>query len=171
MNLKLSKNFSLAEACKSQTAQRHGISNLPECTEDGHQVIVSLTALAQKVLQPIRDTHGRTDINSGLRVPALNVIITGNPDSKSQHQFGEACDIECPSISNIELARWIQQNLEVDQGILEMWVKGDKIDKAPHYGRSGWIHVSYKANGENRNKWMTASRQDGKVVYEDGIQE
>ena len=167
--MKLAKSFSLKELTRSQTAQRHGISNEPGNDEDGHQIIVNLTALCQKVLQPIRDKHGRVDVNSGLRVPKLNAIITGNPNSKSQHQYGLAADIECRDISNLELAKWISENLEVDQGILECWQKGDAIDKAPHYGRSGWVHVSYRPDGENRNKWMTASVVDGKMQYEDGI--
>ena len=101
--MKLTKNFSIKELTYSSTAKRMGLRNDP--TEEH---ISALTALCVKVLQPVREEHGIVTINSGLRVPELNRAITGNPNSKSQHQFGEAADFECiGGISNIGLAKWI----------------------------------------------------------------
>ena len=154
--MKLSKNFSLKELTRSQTAIRHGIINLPN-----QEQLVCLTALTTAVLQPIREVHGRVDINSGLRVLELNRKI-GSSDS-SQHVLGMAADLECPSIDNLKLAQWIEENLKFDQLILEFYEQGEPT--------SGWIHVSYNNQGENRGRVLTASRVDGKTQYTEGIHE
>ena len=154
--MKLSKNFSLKELTRSQTAIRHGIDNSPTLDQ-----LVCLTALTTAILQPIREVHGRVNINSGLRVLELNRKI-GSSDS-SQHVLGMAADLECPSIDNLKLAQWIEQNLKFDQLILEFYEKGEPT--------SGWIHVSYNNQGENRGRVLTASRIDGKTQYTEGIHE
>jgi len=154
--MKLSKNFSLKELTRSQTAIRNGIINIPN-----QEQLVCLTALTTAVLQPIREVHGRVNINSGLRVLELNRKI-GSSDS-SQHVLGMAADLECPSIDNLKLAQWIEENLKFDQLILEFYEKGEPT--------SGWIHVSYNNQGENRSQVRTASRVDGKTQYTEGIHE
>ena len=152
--MKLSKNFSLKELTKSQTAMRNDIDNSPNTEQ-----IVNLTALCNCVLQPIRDEHGRVDINSGLRVLELNRKI-GSSDN-SQHVLGMAADIECPAVDNFELAKWIQNNLDFDQLILEFYTAGEPT--------SGWVHVSYNRDGSNRKKAMTAVKNNGKTVYQEGL--
>ena len=154
--MKLSKNFSLRELTRSSTALRLGIDNNPN-----QEQLVNLTALACCVLQPVREEHGRVTINSGLRVLELNRAIKSGDNS--QHVFGMAADLEAPAISNYELAKWIQDNLNFDQLILEFYEKGDPA--------SGWVHCSYRTDGQNRKEVKTASRQEGRVVYEDGLLE
>ena len=151
--MKLSKNFSLKELTKSSTAVRHGISNEPDKGQ-----LVNLTVLTNCVLQKIRDTHGRVDVNSGLRVLELNRAI-GSGDS-SQHVLGMAADIECPSTSNMDLAMWIQENLEFDQLILEFYTPTDPA--------SGWVHVSFNKEG-NRKRVLRATKNNGKTAYEEGL--
>lgn len=150
----LSKNFSLKELIKSSTAIRLGIDNVPN-----EEQLINLTHLVIHVLQPVRDQFGSTRINSGLRVLELNRAI-GSSDT-SQHRKGEAGDIECSSVSNLELAKWIRDNLEFDQIILEAY---DGVDPT-----SGWVHISYKANGENRKACLTATFTKGKVKYTNGL--
>lgn len=152
--MKLSKNFSLAEFTKSQTAERKGIDNTPE----GDHMDAAV-ALFENVVQPVRDHFGPTVINSGYRSPALNDAVGGS--SKSQHCKGEAADIEVLGVANADLANWIVENLEFDQIILEFYTPG--------IPDSGWVHVSYKADGDNRKSILTASRVDGKTVYSEGI--
>jgi|TARA_R100001463_G_scaffold109940_3_gene164645 hypothetical protein len=152
--MKLSKNFSLKELTKSQTAMRHGIDNNPN-----KEQMINLVVLTNCVLQPIRDEHGRVDINSGLRVLELNRKI-GSGDS-SQHVLGMAADIECPAVDNFELAKWINNNLDFDQLILEFYTAGEPT--------SGWVHVSYNRDGSNRKKAMTAVKNNGKTVYQEGL--
>ena len=151
--MKLSKNFTLKELTKSSTAVRHGINNKPD-----KEQMINLVVLTNCVLQPIRNAHGRVDVNSGLRVLELNRAI-GSGDS-SQHVQGMAADIECPSISNMELAEWIRDNLEFDQLILEFYTPQDPT--------SGWVHVSYNKE-ENRKRVLRAVKNDGKTVYQEGL--
>ena len=151
--MKLSKNFTLKELIKSSTAVRHGINNNPD-----KEQMINLVVLTNCVLQPIRNAHGRVDVNSGLRVLELNRAI-GSGDS-SQHVQGMAADIECPSISNMELAEWIRDNLEFDQLILEFYTPQDPT--------SGWVHVSYNKE-ENRKRVLRAVKNDGKTVYQEGL--
>ena len=151
--MKLSKNFTLKELTKSSTAVRHGINNNPD-----KEQMINLVVLTNCVLQKVRDAHGRVDVNSGLRVLELNRAI-GSGDS-SQHVQGMAADIECPSISNMELAEWIRDNLEFDQLILEFYTPQDPT--------SGWVHVSYNKE-ENRKRVLRAVKNDGKTVYQEGL--
>jgi zinc D-Ala-D-Ala carboxypeptidase len=152
--MKLSKNFSLAEFTKSQTAERKGIDNTPK----GEHLDAAI-ALFENVVQKVRDHFGPTVINSGYRSPDLNDAVGGS--ATSQHCKGEAVDIEVPSVPNGDLAEWIRDNLDFDQLILEFYTPG--------IPDSGWVHVSYKTDGSNRKSVLTAARIDGKTVYSEGI--
>ena len=75
--MKLSKNLSLSEVIKSNTAERRGIDNSPNETH-----LKNLKYLAEQVFQPIRDHFGvPIYISSGYRSPALNEAIGGSPRS------------------------------------------------------------------------------------------
>jgi zinc D-Ala-D-Ala carboxypeptidase len=145
----LSKNFSLQEYTKSQTATRQGLDNTPN---EDHMASAKL--LFENVVQKVRDHFGVTVINSGYRGPALNTAVGGS--SNSQHCKGEAVDIECPGTGNYDVAKWIEDNLDFDQLILEFYTPG--------IPDSGWVHVSYKSEG-NRKQSLTAMKEDGKTVY------
>ena len=147
--VRLSKNFSLQEFTKSQTATRQGLDNAPN---DEH--LASATALFENVVQKVRHNFGVTVINSGYRGPALNTAVGGS--SNSQHCKGEAVDIECPGTGNYDVAKWIEDNCDFDQLILEFYTPG--------IPDSGWVHVSYKAEG-NRKQSLTAMKENGKTVY------
>ena len=140
--MQLSKNFHLREFTKSQTASRKGITNVPNKDQ-----IINLAGLCQCVLQPVRDEFGVVTINSGYRCSELNTAIGGS--KTSQHMKGQAADIECPAVDNASLAKWIRENCDFDQLILEYHTPDD-----PH---SGWVHVSYRDVGSNRNQFLTIS--------------
>ena len=141
--MKLSKNFSLQEMTKSQTALRRGIDNTP--TPDK---IDPLTMLCEKVLQPVRDHFDRpVTITSGYRSPELCMAIGSKPTS--QHTKGQAADFEVPGVSNMEVAKWISENLEFDQLILECYTGGN----------TGSIHCSYVH--EPRKELLTYDRVNG----------
>jgi len=152
--MKLSANFTLQEFTKSQTALRLGIDNEPEGEHLGAAI-----ALFENVVQPVRENFGPTVINSGYRGPALNEAVGGS--AKSQHCKGQAADIECPGVPNADIAQWIVDNLDFDQVILEFYTPG--------IPDSGWVHVSYRADGENRKSILTAMKEDGKTVYKTGL--
>ena len=149
--MRLSKNFSLAELTKSQTATRKGIDNEPS-TEH----VENLIHLAETVLQPIRDEFGRpVVISSGYRSPELCEAIGSS--AKSQHAKGEAADFEVPGMDNMQLAMWISKNTVFDQLILEFYEPGDP--------NSGWVHCSAVKEG-SRAQVLKASKVEGKTKYE-----
>ena len=136
----------------SQTAERKGINNNPN--EDQ---INKLKLLCEKVLQPIREHYGKVvTVSSGYRSEELCVAIGSSKNS--QHAKAEAADFEIFGLSNAELCKWISDNLEFDQMILEY----HKLDEP----NSGWIHCSYKAE-DNRKQILRAYRNEsGKTCYE-----
>lgn len=152
--MNLTKNFTLAEMVKSDTALRHDIDNTPS-----QEVIDNLQLLAEKVLQPVRDHYAKgVKVNSGYRSPEVNARVGGS--RTSDHCRGLAADIEIPGVPNHELAEWIKANLSYTQLILEFYTRG-----VPD---SGWVHVSYDpANLKKQD--LTAVKQDGKTVYLPGL--
>ena len=152
--MNLSKNFSLSELTKSQTAERKGIDNVPS-----EEHIQNLIHLAETVLQPIRNEFGRpVVISSGYRSPELCEAIGSS--SKSQHAKGEAADFEVPGMDNKVLATWISKNTEFDQLILEFYKEGDP--------NSGWVHCSAVKEG-TRKQVLKASKEEGKTKSENII--
>lgn len=152
--MNLTKNFTLAEMTKSETALRHEMDNTP-----GEQEISALKLLAEKVLQPVRDHFGRgVKVNSGFRHPEVNAKVGGS--KTSDHCRGQAADIEIPGVANADLAQWIADNLEFRQLILEFYTPG--------IPDSGWVHVSYVAE-DNKKQVMTATKRNGKTVYLPGL--
>lgn len=150
----LTKNFTLEELVKSETALRKGLPNEPTA-----EIEVNLKQLAEKVLQPVRDHYGKgVKVNSGYRSPDVNAAVGGS--RTSDHCKGQAADIEIPGVPNAELAEWIAKNLKFTQVILEFYTKG-----VPD---SGWVHVSYDPTNL-KGQILTAVKQDGKTVYVPGL--
>tara|TARA_Y100001951_G_scaffold42592_1_gene33749 strand:+ start:1057 stop:1515 length:459 start_codon:yes stop_codon:yes gene_type:complete len=150
----MTKNFSYFEMIKSSTADRLNVSNEPTIEH-----VINLVNLCNFILQPVREEFGPIRINSGYRSPALNAKVGGS--KTSQHCNGEAADFESSRISNPNLAKWISEHLEFDQLILEFYDGKDP--------NSGWIHCSYKKDGNNRGKTLTALRVKGKTEYRNGL--
>jgi hypothetical protein len=152
--MNLTKNFTLAEMTKSETALRHDMDNTP-----GEKEIGNLKLLCEKVLQPVRDHYGKgVKVNSGFRHPEVNAKVGGS--KTSDHCRGQAADIEIPGVANAELAAWIKDNLDFQQLILEFYTPG--------IPDSGWVHVSYVAE-DNKKQVLTATKKDGKTVYLPGL--
>ncbi len=150
--MKLSDNFSLIEFTKSQTAERKGIENTPN---EIHTI--AMEALCHNILERVRSAFAKpVMINSGYRSPALCEAIGSK--STSQHCNGEAADIEIFGVSNYDLAKYIENNLNFDQLILECW---DGVEP-----NSGWVHVSYVDDTTNRKDVLTYTRAGG---YTKGI--
>ena len=152
--MNLTKNFTLAEMTKSETALRHGMANDPSETE-----IENLRLLCENVLQPVRDYYGTgVKVNSGFRHPLVNAKVGGS--TTSDHCKGFAADIEIPGIPNAELAEWIAEHMEFRQLILEFYTPG--------IPDSGWVHVSYNP-ADNKKQVLTAMKENGKTVYKSGL--
>ena len=126
---------------KSQTATRLGLDNTP--TEEH---VASLRALCENVLEPTRSQfNAPVIISSGYRSEFLCEEIGSKPTS--QHCKGEAVDFEIIGVDNHKVASWIHANLDYDQLILEFYESGKP--------NSGWVHVSYKSDGQNRKQALT----------------
>ena len=139
--MKLSKNLSLAEVVRSETAKRLDIDNTPT-----KEHLENLKVIAENVFQPIRD-HFQCPIHvsSGYRGDELNKAIKG-ASTTSLHRTGQALDIDMDytDVSNKEVFDFIKDNLEFDTLI---WEFGDE---SPN-----WVHVSYR-EGKNRNQILEA---------------
>jgi len=128
------KNFTYLELIESATALRLGISNLPP--NDG--IWKNLELLVVNNLQPIRNHFGPIKVTSGYRSPALCIAINSN--IYSNHTRGQAADIKpfySSSVKLIDILNWIHENLEYRELILE-------------YPPSGWIHICYRENGNDK---------------------
>ena len=131
----LTLNFSLWELTRSQVATRLDIPNVP-----GPVMVNRLRLLCCNILEPVREEFGSFSPSSGYRSPTLNEVIGGSKNS--QHMMGEAVDFEVWGVSNLKLARWIENNLEFDQLILEYHVT--------RLTNSGWVHCSYCLNDRRK---------------------
>ena len=152
--MQLSKNFSLVELTKSQTAERKGIPNDPSPDH-----IQNLRLLCERVLQPDRDHFNHVvSISSAYRSPQLCIAIGSSVES--QHAKGMAADFEIFGTPNNEIFNWISQNLMYDQMILEFW-------NGPDEPNSGWLHVSYNPeSSENRKENLRAYKdEDNRTRY------
>ena len=126
----LSKNFSLEEFEKSNTASAKGIDNSVPA-----ELIGNIQALVDNVLQPLRDLYGKPiRFNSGYRCPVLNKAVGGV--ATSQHQKGKAADLTCENV--IVLFDTLENSeIEFDQAIL--------------YRKRNFLHVSFNS-GANRKE-------------------
>lgn len=141
--MQLTPNFTLAELIHSETAKRLNIPNEP-----GKKHIDNLKHLASTVLQPIRDKFGPYSPTSGFRSAQLNQRLGGAPNS--DHMLGFAADIKHNKVSNYELAKWIEANLNFTQLILE-YPGDDPFD--------GWVHVA--SNTAKRSKSIITIGKNG----------
>jgi len=156
----ITKNFKYYELTKSNTATRLDIDN----SINHQETLDSVIALTKHILQPVRDEFGAYKPNSIYRSQALERVLKKKPESwisKSQHPKGQAGDIEVLPVDNLELANWIERNLDFDQLILECFDPDGGL-------RSGWAHVSYKETG-NRKEVLSYIKENGKYIYVQGL--
>ena len=156
--MRISKNFTLAELTKSNTATRLGISNTPD--KEG---IHKLRLLATELLQPLRNAVGQLRISSGYRSESLNAAIGGS--NKSQHTKCEAVDLQHfrrGKMDNMKIFdAIINHALEFDQCILEFGGATAENDS----DNPDWIHLSWKVT-ENRRQILVAYKdENNKTKY------
>lgn len=151
--MQFTKNFSLEELCRSDSAKRLGIKNEP----NGIQMD-SLRALAENVLQPLRDKFGPIFVSSAFRCEKLNAATAGSSKT-SQHMKGEAADIDMDGIktnvTNAMVFDYIERYMAFDQLI---WEHG--TDSNPD-----WVHVSWSLKGPQRKMVIRTTSKGGYVPF------
>lgn len=135
----LSKNFSLREFERSDTAQRLCIDNRIKSEE----VKKNIKALVDNILQPLRDAFkSPIFINSGYRCLKLNEAVGGVPTSA--HVWGGAADCGCNNpYALAKLAK--RMNLDFDQMVLY----------------PTFVHLSYRDDDRNRNQILYSKKWNG----------
>jgi len=152
--MKISEHLDLSEVIRSETAKRHGISNMP--TEEH---IANFKLLAENVFEKVRNNFRcPIHISSGYRSKELNACTKG-ASATSQHSTGEAIDIDMDGsangVTNKMVFNYIKDNLEFDQLIWEFGTNENP----------DWVHVSYESTGKQRKQILKATRVDGKPHY------
>ena len=146
--MRLSKNFTLNELTRSNTATRLGINNEP--SKEG---IMKLTLLATSILQVLRERLGPLRITSGYRSPTLSEAIGSS--SNSQHCRYEAVDLQYVKRGNMDnlmiYQTLIDLGLDFDQAILEFGNATEYIDPT----HPNWVHLSWKVS-DNRKQVLVA---------------
>ena len=141
------KYFTINELTKSTTAIKRHIDNTPS-----KEIERSLTALVEKVLDPLREAYGKPIIvTSGYRCPRLNAIVGSTPSS--QQVNGEAADIKS-----------VQDTPEENKKLFDLIVKlGLPFDQLINEHNYDWVHVSFGAR--HRRQKLKAVRKNGRTVY------
>ena len=144
--MRLTRNFTYEELCRSDVAKRRGINNRPRTKEEEKRVIENLKALCMEGLQPLRDFLGKpVVISSGYRCAELNKAVGGVRNS--QHMKGEAADIHVENTEHLlKIMHFIMDETDFDQVIWERNRAGTQ-----------WVHVSYKREGVNRHQVVSSS--------------
>ena len=137
--MRLSKNLTLTEAVRSETAKRRHIDNTPT-----KEQVDQLKITAEKIFQPIRDHFGRPIyISSMFRCEALNQRVKGAEFSAHKHinNLGAVdIDMDGTEITNKQVFDFIKDNLDFD---VLIWEYGTKESPA-------WVHCSYNSSKKNR---------------------
>ena len=158
--MRISKNFTLAELTKSNTATRLGISNTPD--KEG---IHKLRLLATELLQPLRNAVGALRVTSGYRSESLNKAIGGS--NKSQHTKCEAVDLQFVKRGRMDNMRIfnaiINHAIEFDQLILEFGNPAPTADKDSD--NPDWIHLSWKVTGNRRQILVAYKDENNRTKY------
>lgn len=147
--MNLSKNFTLAEFCNSETAKKHGIISQ---FNPSNEVISNLKFGAENIAEKIRVEFGAFSPTCAYRSPELNTVVGGS--KKSMHLTGEAFDEtfirEGANISAKVFFWLLKSKLPFTELI---WEKGN--EKNPN-----WLHIGWRKQPEKEVLWF-----DGKTYF------
>lgn len=128
------KYFTIEELCKSDTADKLRINNVPN-----EENVKNLHRLIENILDPLREAYGKPiHVNSGFRNEELNKAVGGS--ATSEHRFGMAADICAKKMSGNKKV----VDKEGNQRLFELCISlglpfRQLIDE---YGFQ-WVHVSF----------------------------
>jgi hypothetical protein len=143
-SLQLSPNFKLNDVSVGGAISHYAI--VAQHGLSVSNIICNLKGVAINYLEPLAAKYGRHNmiITSGFRLNTGRVNKAGKP---SQHEVGEAIDVQFQNISDDEYwarAQWIVANVVFDQFILE------------YLGNRPWLHGSFSSS-QRRNLVNTAT--------------
>jgi zinc D-Ala-D-Ala carboxypeptidase len=154
--MNLTQNFTLSEMTKSETALRFGKWQ----TTPVKAKLRTCACCVRTCFKKVRDYYGMgVKVNSGYRHPLVNSKVNGSTACLTIAK-GSPQILRFPAFPNADLAQWIADNCEFRQLILEFYTVG-----VPD---SGWVHVSFNA-ADNKKQVLTATKQNGKTVYLQGL--
>ncbi|MBF0315633.1 MAG: peptidase M15 [Oligoflexia bacterium] len=129
--MKLSQNFSLAEATFSETAIRLGVANAP------NELQLKKMIFAAEKLEQVRALLEKPiKVNSWFRSEIVNRSIGGAKNSA--HLAGFAIDFTCPEFGSVfDICKKIEQStIKYDQLIFEY---------------ASWTHISFDSKQRQQN--------------------
>jgi uncharacterized Zn-binding protein involved in type VI secretion len=141
---RLSTNFTLGNFSKNALFS-HTIKEQAGFTVS--DIICNLKSLSTEVVEKMFAQYPGLRINSGFRT-----FTKG----KSQHEKGQACDIQWAGLKNdeyMERAKWIVQNIVFDQLIFE-------------HGNGIWLHLSFNRTVPTQRKQVLTMYKEN---YEPGL--
>lgn len=148
--MRLTKNFTLAELCRSHTAIRKNIANEPD-----NETVRQLQLLCTHVLQKIRDELGAIRITSAYRSPALNRAIGGAKKPISQHTKGQAAD--CVIVVDGKM-----RNKLIFDAVIKLDIDFDQMINEFNYS---WVHISYNKDNNRRQILEAYKDENNKTKY------
>jgi hypothetical protein len=178
---RLSKNFSLGEFLRSETAERQEHLWQAQLAIPSDK-LSNLAYLATTVLQPVRDTFKYPiRISSGYRSDELNAAVGGS--KTSQHCLGQAADIQI-SDAFLKDRRFEALRLRIRERIryytgrtptedcnanyylfafICLRLRHLDIDQVIHeygegFGRPAWVHVSASPGEQHRKQILVYGR-------------
>ena len=143
----LTKNFTLEEMTRSDTARRNQINNEPSAA-----VVENLGILCSRLLQPIREAWKKPIVvTSGYRCKTLNMMLGGS--LTSQHMTGQAADFRTTSATQEENCRLWQLILTLDLPCDQLvWEYGSRSNGPD------WIHISFGPKNRREIKYIGAKK-------------
>ena len=147
--MRLTEHFTKEEMERSSTAIRKGLANVcpPELLPNMQKVADHLELIRMHFNAPLR-------VLSCYRSPEVNKAVGGS--KTSAHRFAMAADCTVDGVSVHDLCKWCADNIEdYDQIIFE-------------FGNTGWMHIGF-TNGKPRKQLLTATKQNGRTVYQSGL--
>lgn len=139
----LMKYFSYSEFFKSDVAEKHQVSNIPDDAQLS-QVLGNVKALVLNVLDPLRSAMGRPIIiTSGYRSQRVNELVGGS--KTSQHLLGKAADIHVQG--------YTPQQMDMVYRTIQMYYDFDQLI---FYPSKNIIHISWNGDKNRQESWVKA---------------
>lgn len=137
------KYFSYSEFLKSDAAEKHQVSNIPDDAQLP-QVLGNIKALVLNVLDPLRAMIARPIIiTSGYRCQRVNELVGGS--KTSQHLSGKAADFH--------VQEYTPQQMDMVYRTIQMYYDFDQLI---FYPSKNIIHISWNGDKNRQESWVKA---------------